>query len=63
MSNESYRESVPCPYCGEQNGDLWDHDFDGKECIEVGCDSCDGWFTLCQNIDVTYRVFKLKDEK
>ncbi len=50
----STEESIACPHCGEQNTDLWDHDWAGREEIEVECGTCEEPFTLSRTQSVTY---------
>ncbi len=50
----STEESIACPHCGEQNRDLWDHDWGSREEIETDCGACEEPFTLSRSVTVTY---------
>lgn len=53
-------EAVSCPECGEENGDLWDHDWGNREELTTSCGSCGKDFLIFRHITVRYEARPLK---
>lgn len=56
-STSSDGDSITCPVCGYKFSDLWDHDFESRECLEMECEGCEAPITLCQSVNVSYTCY------
>ena len=49
-----YTRYVTCPYCGYEDDDSWEINFDGENDLTIQCDKCEKDFIVHQDIDITY---------
>lgn len=48
-------DTVKCPFCGAEKGDLWDvFDDIGQSEADVQCDECEREYTIIQHVLVSY---------
>jgi hypothetical protein len=62
---ETYSDSeqIACPWCGEQNRDLWDYEWGSREVIEIACGHCDKPITIARCVSVSYRARPILEDK
>lgn len=51
-------DTIKCPVCGNDLGDLWDYDFSTQECVEGECEVCEAPITLCQHLSASYTCYE-----
>lgn len=49
-------EGLPCPWCGEIQGELWDYDWGTREVILAECSDCYRSIDIIRRVDVTYEI-------
>lgn len=49
-----YTDLPTCPYCGARDQDYWDHDWEGREIIEVPCGACELDYSLERHQSISF---------
>jgi DNA-directed RNA polymerase subunit RPC12/RpoP len=57
-----YTDFVTCPYCGYEDKDSWEIQFDNNGQGGVQCAECAKEFLVQQNISISYSTEKLKEK-
>jgi len=54
-----YTKNATCPYCGHEDKDSWEIEFDGMEGDTTNiCGKCEKEYTVSRHVEITYCSFK-----
>ena len=48
-----------CPWCGDEQGDSWDHNLSDGESCEIDCDECGKEYKAVFTVTVDYSTEKI----